>query len=361
MSSSTSPHSVTRSPSSLPIELVSQILQGSRLSKPDLARCCLVNHRLLSITQRLLYSSITICDGPYGRGKSGKTLQSPERLLLETLRKNCTLCGYIEEMEVIRCYPLSERGLKKLLGKFIELAPGLDSLVLGCGVWGIEPVRALVFSEGKRWRTLNVGMDLLSVTREEKAKQWHELPNLRQVRCFNLSVTEDPTLALPSSIEILDLERDLPSTEPLPNPQLRVLRCRFSEKSLARLGSFQNLQHLTLSQRGELPASLQEATLATFSTLPVLRSLSIDIAPLRSRAILRDLLSHLPPSVERIDFLYAAPFKFLKRFISSSSTTFSIRSIGISSRFTSSECNQLRLETFSSACREEGIEVVSLW
>ena len=101
MSSSTSPHPATRSPPSLPTELISQILQSPRLSKSDLARCCLVNRQFLSLSRLSLYRSVVITfleDRQENRQEDRWYLDETTRLLIRTLETNIPLSRKVSKL-----------------------------------------------------------------------------------------------------------------------------------------------------------------------------------------------------------------------------------------------------------------------
>jgi len=207
MFSHTSTHAVTRSPPPLPTELISQILQSTRLSKSDLARCCLVNRQFLCVSQELLYRTIIIrlyeqCQGWHYVDTSLS--------LLCTLGSNLALNSTVSELYLkglfisqgvfdtaVRC---NRASLLMVVTFTFDMLDSLVTLDLERWMWERAEIQNVVVEYGHRWK----GLRLRNGTLAEEDSRWTALPNLAELDCDQISrrpLSDEP---IPVSLEILD-------------------------------------------------------------------------------------------------------------------------------------------------------------
>jgi len=311
----------------LPTELISQILQSPRLSKSDLARCCLVNHEFLLLAQRQMYRAAYICLPKISTPAFPQWLFSPSsHLLFRTLEGNVGLRRHVRKLSMkasniktrdvpatLRLTSGSVSGVFRIL---IEMLPRLDSLKFDAETW--QSVRSLVFSRRNQWKTVSISIS--TIFRQDQT--WCDLPNLQELECHGFREKETMDISIPSSLQVLRINKNDPQIlKGSPNSQLRILHVVGSPETLSNIGDFPELQHLHIFRGLECQPLLPSSAFSAFSQLSHLRSLSLALwsvgDPILS-ATLPSLLAHLPRSLDRLDFPERTPIEILSTYFQTS-------------------------------------------
>lgn len=327
MSASTSLPIASRRIPFLPNELISQILQSSRLSKSDLARCCLVNRRFLHLSQSRLYYTVTVyfSRGESDRGESEDDwyFSDTSRLLLRTLESNVALSQKVSRVKIrsrrdqtssgmnvtLKCAPLS-----KALTFVFDMLPKLVSLELERWFWERQETNNAIREYGHRWEGLH--MRIAKVLTQ--GRRWSDLPNLKELDCAQLSRRPQYDEPIPISLEVLNINGNRPETlRGSPGSRLKFLRVVGSPETLSDIGDFPELQHLHIFRGLECQPLLPSSAFSAFSHLAHLRSLSLALWSVGDPTLtstLPGLLAHLPHSLDRLDFPERTPIEILSAY-----------------------------------------------
>ncbi|GAA5828023.1 hypothetical protein JCM5353_007667 [Sporobolomyces roseus] len=373
----TSSHLESTSPprSTLPPELIHQILQDSSLSKSNLARCCLVNRVFLHSARPLLYAEITVSFTRINKNNEWGLDRATE-LLFQTLSETPLLGRYARKLSFL-ADPKSKgeeetdvySGLRCVnYGEVVEQALGmlplLESVDLGAHLSDSDHVKEIVFNRGSQWKEIAVDDVLLYQNADGNRRTWSELPNLRKLRCKIVSFDSGDTSSIPDHLEVLDIIHPSSRHFPLslsPQSQLRVLRVIPFNSTLQHLGYMRQLRHLYLSADCA-PGSLSLETLTALSRLPLLESLSVEYrgSTQRHDNTIRSLLHHVPSSLHRLAFPHCIPFEALTQFFQSDETR-QIQTLGLDRRLPRynlrHEESRRRMEQLRVICEEKGIAI----
>lgn len=355
-----------------PTEILAEILQSPTLYRFDLARCCRVNSTFLALAQPLLYHTLTL--DLYTRDleteNDGWTVElfdgsSPQ--LFRTLRENPSIarlprslwiCAEIEtERQVEEDLVFDYR--EDAIQYFLELMPRVESLKINGMMWRSREVQEVVFSNCEKWTEFDLFEDLLE---EEVGGDLSKWINLQKLRCYGIEFSKPPGGVLPDNLENLDLyfrsqENCLEPGHFSPNSQLRILRISSSDLTLSVISILPRLEQLHFYAAPGYPRTLSSSTLSSFAKLPRLRLLSFRFNfATNSNTSPLELLSYLPPTLDRLEFPEYIPFQPLLAFLNDPNPS-SIRTIGIARRTTSISEIAIEMKELFSACRTKNIQI----
>ena len=360
-------------PTSLPTELLTEIFRHDQLSKSDLANCCLLARRYLPLTLEFLYNSVTLDIyrvGSFNEPEDIKWVYTSscdqflvtleDRLKLGRLVKKITIEVHEkrkEELSPSVDLMRPDRSLQTIL----NLVPNVNSLRLPED-WQDHPrIKRVVSRTGSRWTELDVDGDIdLS-----RVGGWKIFPNLKKLRCWSYGYRERllHSAPIPDTLDTLDCWGPRPLGSELPPPptdsNLRVFRTQISHDALWFITQLTKLEHLVLIESPlPLSPSPDPSVLSQFSHLPSLKSLTYKSSHRTPyfHPTLALLLSHLPPSVERLDFPHVVPFDQLETFFASPVSS-SIRTLGLSRKVVNSGVFSGQVDTLRKVCQAKGIEI----
>lgn len=194
---------------------------------------------------------------------------------------------------------------------------------------------------------------------------WNYLPNLKKLRCWSYGYRERllHSAPIPDTLDTLDCWGPRPSGSELPPPptnsNLRVFRTQISHDALWFITHLTKLEHLVLIESPlPLSPSPDPSVLSQFSHLPSLKSLTYKSSHSTPyfHPTLALLLSHLPPSVERLEFPHVVPFDQLETFFASPVSS-SIRTLGLSRKVVNSGVFSGQVGTLTEVSQAKGIEI----
>jgi len=322
MSASTSLPIASRQVPPLPNELISQILQSPRLSKSDLARCCLVNRRVLHLSRSWLYHTVTLLCFR-GESENNWYFSDTSRLLLRTLESNVALSQKVLRVKLksrrdqtsggtnatLKCASFS-----KALTFILDTLPELVSLELDGWIWERQETSNAIREYGHRWEGLHMRIAKVLTL----GRRWSDLPNLKELDCAQLSRRRQYDEPIPVSLEVLKINGNRPEIlRGSPNSRLRILHVVGSPETLSHIGDFQELQHLHIFRGLECQPLLPSSAFSAFSQLAHLRSLSLALWSVGDPTLtstLPGLLAHLPASLDRLDFPERTPIEILSAY-----------------------------------------------
>ncbi|GAA5836969.1 hypothetical protein JCM5353_001707 [Sporobolomyces roseus] len=310
--------------STLPPELIDQILQDSSLSNSDLARCCLVNKNFQDLARPVLYHSVKVqFILNYERQR---WLDRITQLLFRTLSNEPSLGRNARTVIFLAQYTDDEDSSVRLLDDYglaveqaLEMLPLVESVDVDAHVWNSDYAEEMIFNRGLQWKEIAVDGILLDEDTDGNWRTWSELPNLRKLRCAVTYGGPDHTTPIPDHLEVLDITNLFAQDFPLsvsPESQLRILRVILSDSKLQHLGYMRQLRHLYLFIKHDTSALLSE-TFNALSRLPLLESLSVkyDRPTSLDLRVIHSLCHHLPQSLLRLDFPRCIPFDHLTQFL----------------------------------------------
>jgi len=323
MSASTSLPIASRHIPFLPNELISQILQSPRLPKSDLARCCLVNRRFLSLAQEQLYRTVLLVLMEH-RQRNVWDYSEPSRLLVRTLERSVSLSRIVLKLRFMGKWASSTvagsatrvkcASLARIFEGIFVMLPRVVSLQVDAWIWNSGEVRKTVFQYGYLWETLKVRARTLL----RDGKTLRDFPILKELDCDQLPGQPQNAEPIPESLEVLKIMGNRPQTlRGSPNSRLKILHVVGSPETLSHIGNFQELQHLHIFRGLECQPLLPSSAFSSFSHLAHLRSLSLalwSVGDPTLTATLPSLLAHLPPSLDRLDFPERTPLKTLSTY-----------------------------------------------
>ncbi|GAA5986509.1 hypothetical protein JCM5350_001352 [Sporobolomyces pararoseus] len=366
MSDSRAP-ALSRPPlSTLPPELIDDILTQKSLSKSDLARCCLVSHRFLQSSRRALYSSV---DCNLLATPGFKKMEIAAFKLLQTLRVSPTarhlvkgLVFDVYDVEYdgddcgdIRAEAVEVTSFNEIVVEMLDLAPQVTRLALRESVLG--KVMDYLYSDRGRWTELDIPDLAIDVGFPTSEGTFNNLTKLSS--SLYSSRDSGNRICLPPHLKTLDLV-SLPRLVAIENASTSSLRfLRIELKSLVNLPDIAKLPHLQhLSLTAPIPVEDPSTIAEILNPLGGLDSLSLYYfrGGDSTSTYFSVLLRHLCLPIQRLDFDHCAPLADLANLIKAERFK-SVRTLGLSKYHVLQGFTKQDLTVLSRVCEDKGISI----
>ncbi|GAA5969455.1 hypothetical protein JCM3765_006892 [Sporobolomyces pararoseus] len=348
--------------STLPPELLDEILSQKSLSKSDLARCCLVSRQFLQLSRPSLYSTIS-CDFVWTPELNRmdiksfnllRTLRSSSvvRQCLGDLRFDIILEGESDDWDERMAEAVEVTSFSGAIVEMLNLASRVTRLALASDHFG--GVLRYLCLHGSRWTELNVRHLALGVDSTSES----DFKNLRKLYSFRISPAGDGCrIRLPPDLDTLEF---VSISHPLTIINASTAPLRFLRLEITAVNKLPDIVKLPQLQHLYVYAWIMPCTVSSVAGVlnrcGGLVSLSLDYSEGDRFDSVSDLLPRLDLPIICLRFPESAPLADLAGLITSGHFK-TVRTLSLSKQGLQEDFSMQDLAILSQVCRIRGISI----